>query len=54
MRLVSSDLALSEVLALSAGAELTLSQLARAVDTTADGGRSTNRIDQSGFLPLIA
>lgn len=35
MRLVSSDLALSEVLALSAGAELTLSQLARAVDTTA-------------------
>ncbi len=35
MRLVSSDLALSEVLALSAGAKLTLSQLARAVDTAA-------------------
>jgi uncharacterized protein len=39
MRLISSDLALAEVLALSAAGELTLSQLARAVGSSPSGAQ---------------
>ena len=54
MRLISSDLALAEVLALSAAGELTLSQLARAVGSAPSGAqRALEILLEDGFVERL-